>query len=275
MSTPCIPLVDDGARIGLPGAMLEVQCTASITTDTARAMSTKRTMEGRRFALLGMLSRREWGVDFPGLDARVAQSLAMLTRDTTNPVKPLRWYPHDAVTGNLLSPQATEWDPQPLNGSNVGFTKLPDGSLAQATQHIGGGTVSPGDADGASEYVVVTPGEPVTFGTWAFGGLNMIGWWRDSDGNQISSWSLGTQTFAGWQWRQTTRVPPAGASLVSLHLAGASLYARPSISWGNTAHDMPGRGCPSALIHDLSEEIEALLSNRWLGSLSATITEVG
>lgn len=274
MTMPCAPR-DPKGWIGLPEAMVEIPYQMKLTTNTVRQVTEKRTIEGRRYVLMGTLSRRDWPITIDPVDADLARSLGVLVRNTTNPVKPLRWYPHDAATGNLFSPQATEWDTVPTNGTASGLVTLPDGSIAKVLTHSGSGGVSVGDADGNNEWLVVQPGQPMTFGVWAFGGVNFSGFWRNRDGGTIVSWTSGTTTHEGWQWRTFTITPPGTARMVNLTLNGGSLYARPSAAWGTTAYDLPGRGCPKAIIHDLSEDLTMLTNTGWWGKLGATITEVG
>lgn len=263
------------AWIGLPDAMLEIPYQVSLKTDTTRAVTFKNTMEGRRFGLLGTLSRRTWGMSVDPIESKLAYSLGMLSRRTATPVKPLRWYPHDAVIGNLLSPQATEWDTTPVNATQAGLVTLPDGSIARAVAHSGTGSISPGDSDGSSEHVVVQPGQPITFGVWSFGDVTISGFWRDRDGVSITNWTSGRMTHTGWQWRTFTITPPSTARLVNMSLFNGAMYARPSISWGTEAFDLPGRGCPKAVLHDVSEDLGALTTENWWGKFDATITEVG
>jgi len=279
LPAPLEPVFDAGAEttgwIGQPDAMLALPCQSTLGTTTERPVSFTNTMEGRRFGLMAMMSRRTWAVDFEAMDSRQANSLGVLVRDTTDPNRTLRWYPPDAATGNLFSPQATEWDSTPVNGQNAGVTKLPDGSLARVLGHIGSGGISIGDSDGGSEHVVVHPGVPVTFGIWALGNIIISGFWRDATGLSITNFTSGTLQGSGWTWHSYTFDPPATARRVSFQLFSASAYARPSVTWGTQAYDVPGRGAPKTVIHGLSEDLEHLIGGRWLGSLSATVTEVG
>ena len=132
-----------------------------------------------------------------------------------------------------------------------------------------------GSAHGAYEMVPLRPGQAVTVGCWSVGGQFFRGFWRDATGVSITNWSAPSATWAGWGWHEATLTPPAGAAFIELHLAGGTQYARPSISWGSSAVDRPGRGCPKAVVHGLSEALTVINADDAYGSIDVTITEVG
>src|SRR5699024_12536218 len=98
---------------------------------------------------------------------------------------------------------------------------------------------------------------------------------RDALGASSSNRYAPQASHTGCAWRERTLPPPAGAAFIELHRAGGSQYARPSISWGSSAVDRPGRGCPKAVVHSLSEALTVINADDAYGSIDVTITEVG
>ena len=132
-----------------------------------------------------------------------------------------------------------------------------------------------GDAHGGHELVQVEPGEAVSLGVLARNGARLSGWWRDLNGATLTSFASVTSSFSGWAWRQATFTPPAGAAYLSMHVSAGSMYARPAVSRGAEAIDRPGRGCPKAVVHGLSESLAVIARDDAYGSIDVTITEVG
>lgn len=257
--------------LGTPGAMVELPYMGGLDTSSDRPVSFTRTLGGKRKAFLGARSRREWGVSVDLAGSKVAAGLVALAQGAGEAC----WYPADATAGNLLSPQASSWSLTPTNATDAGFVSLPDGTVARSVVHTGAGQVSVGDAHGSYEMVPVRPGEPVTVGGWGFGGIRFAGFWRDANQQPVSNFSGVLNEFAGWGWREETFTPPAGASFAHISLSSGSQYARPSIAWGSVGRDRPGRGCPRAVVHGLSEALTVIADDDAYGSIDLTVTEVG
>ena len=255
--------------VGVPGALVELPYRGGLSTSTDRPVSFTRTMGGKRKAFMGARGRREWDVSFDLVSSREVAGLVEVARSAGE----VMWYPADATSGNLLSPQASGFEVAPANATDAGLVALPDGTVARSV--ASSSVVRPGNAHGTYEMVPVRPGEPVTVGAWSVGGEWFRGVWRDALGASITNWSSAAATWAGWRWHQVTLTPPAGAAFIELHLAGGSQYARPSISWGSSAVDRPGRGCPKAVVHGLSEALTVINADDAYGSIDVTITEVG
>ena len=253
--------------VGVPGALVALPYRGGLSTSTDRPVSFARTMGGKRKAFMGARGRREWDVSFDLVGSREVAGLVEVARSAGE----VMWYPADATSGNLLSPQASGFGVTPANATDAGLVALPDGTVARSAVHSGSGNVSPG----GGERVPVRPGEQITVGAWALGGIRLEGWWRDAQGSTQTSWSSTAETFTGWQWREHTLTVPASASLMSLSLNRGAQYARPSISWGSSAVDRPGRGCPKAVVHGLSEALTVINADDAYGSIDVTITEVG
>lgn len=255
--------------VGVPGALVELPYRGGLSTATDRPASFTRTMGGKRKAFMGARGRREWDVSFDLVGSRGVAGLVEVARSAGE----VMWYTADATSGNLLSPQASGFEVTPADATDAGLVALPDGTVARSV--VSSETVRPGDAHGTYEMVPVRPDEPVSVGAWSVGGQHFRGFWRDALGSSITNWSTSSVTHTGWGWHEATLAPPAGAAFIELHLAGGSQYARPSISWGSSAADRPGRGCPKAVVHGLSEALTVINADDAYGSIDVTITEVG
>ena len=255
--------------LGVPGALVALPYRGGLSTSTDRPVSFARTLGGKRKAFMGARGRREWDVSFDLVGSREVAGLVEVARSAGE----VMWYPADAVAGNLLSPQASGFGDLPVGATDAGLVALPDGTVARSV--ASSSTVRVGDAHGACEMVPVRPGVSVSVGAWSVGGEWFRGFWRDALGASITNWSTPQASHTGWAWRERTLTPPAGAAFVELQLAGGAQYARPSISLGSSAVDRPGRGCPKAVVHGLSEALTVINADDAYGSIDVTITEVG
>lgn len=253
--------------LGVPGVMVGLPYRGGLDTSSDRPVSFTRTSGGKRKAFVGAHSRREWGVSFDLMASREALGLLEIARS----VGEVAWYPADATAGNLLSPQASGFYPAPAGATDAGLVQLPDGTVARSV--VSSGTVIVGP--GARESVAVRPGEPVTVGAWFMSAAILRGFWRNAAGSSMTNWAESLGSHTGWAWREVTLTPPPGAAFIDLHLAAGARYALPSVSWGNSAAPRPGRGCPKAVVHGLSEALSVIHQGDAYGSVSVTITEVG
>lgn len=257
--------------LGVPGAMVALPYRGGLSTKTDRPAKSTRTLGGKVKFLIGPRARREWSVSFDLTGSRETAGLVEIARSGGG----VLWYPADATSGNLLSPQAAGFEVAPANSSLSGLVQLPDGTVAVSVAQAGSSPVGVGAAHGTWEWVPVRSGVPATVAAWGRGGLRLTGAWRDAAGASVGTFAPAGETFAGWGWRSYTATPPAGAVYVTLNLSGGSQYARPSISWGAVAHNKPGRGCPKALVHGLSESLSVIARDDAYGSVDVTISEVG
>ena len=255
--------------VGVPGALVALPYRGGLSVSADRPVSFARTMGGKRKAFMGARGRREWDVSFDLVGSREVAGLVEVARSAGE----VMWYPADAVAGNLLSPQASGFGDLPVGATDAGLVGLPDGSVARSVAHSG--VMSVGLAHGGYEGVPVRPGEAVAVGGWGRGGIRFTGNWRDANGAVVSAFSRAAQSFTGWGWREATFTPPAGAAFMQLVFSTGTQYARPSVSWGDTATDRPGRGCPKAVVHGLSEALTVINADDAYGSIDVTITEVG
>lgn len=255
--------------VGVPGALVALPYRGGLSVSADRPVSFARTMGGKRKAFMGARGRREWDVSFDLVGSREVAGLVDVARSAGEVI----WYPADATSGNLLSPQASGFEVTPASATDAGLVALPDGTVARSV--AASVAVRVGSAHGAYEMVPLRPGQAVTVGCWSVGGQFFRGFWRDATGVSITNWSVPSATWAGWGWHEATLTPPAGAAFIELHLAGGTQYARPSISWGSSAVDRPGRGCPKAVVHGLSEALTVINADDAYGSIDVTITEVG
>lgn len=255
--------------LGVPGALVELPYRGGLSTSADRPVSFTRTLGGKRKGFVGARSRREWSVSFDPIGSRDVAGLLAVAQSAG----PVMWYPADAAAGNLLSPQAAGFEVAPTGATDTGLAQLPDGTVARSV--AASGTVRVGAAHGNFEMVPVRPGMAVSVGAWGLGRLGFQGYWRDAAGASITTHLTPSVALTGWEWREVTLTPPAGAAFIELHLFGGSQYARPSISWGTKAQDRPGRGAPATVAHGLSEALTVVTQDDAYGSIDITITEVG
>lgn len=253
------------------GSLLEIGCPSSLDRSTEQQVSFTPIIGGKVKAFIRRGGRRSWSIDTAVAHPGEVSSIEAVTRQ----MGPFGWYDAAATIGNLLSPQASSFEVTPTNATDAGMVQLPDGTLAHAVVHSGTGTVSPGTAHGGYEMVPVRPGEPVTVSGWGRGGIRFSGFWRDAGQGQVSTFISPTESFSGWQWRQATFTPPAGAVFMNLSLSTGTQYALPSISWGGTGKAELGTGCPSAIFHSPSHSPLALTSRANYSNSSYSVTEVG
>ena len=257
------------AFFGVNGALFEVKCPASADRVSSRPVSFTRTLGGKVKAFAGPASRRSWSLNVAAGTPQDVSTVEALART----LGPLVFIPPEAAVGNLLSPQASSFEPVPANATDAGVVQLPDGTVARTVS--ASGTVQVGAAHGPVEMVPVRAGEMVTVGAWGNGGLRFQGRWLDALGNSVGTYISGAGTFTGWQWREYAVTPPAGASFLDVQLFGGSQYALPSVSWGTVAARELGTGCPKAVLHD--GEFSPIAAHRRLNRsrITYSVTEVG
>lgn len=251
------------------GVLFRVECPSSLDRSTAQQVQVTDLLGGGRVAHVRRGGRRSWSVS-TGLAAPAAvASLEAITRQ----VGPFGWYDDAAALGNLLSPQATGFEPLPAGATSTGLVQLPDGTIAATIAAVG--TVRVGNAHGAYEMVPVVPGEQVTVGAWATAGLGLQGFWRDATGAALPAFFVAPVTHTGWAWREATLTPLEGAAFVELQLFGGTQYALPSIAWGTTGRPTSGLGCPKAVIHSPTYSPAALWEGTNYTDTAYQVVEVG
>lgn len=251
------------------GSLFELGCPSALTRESQQQVSFTTTLGGKRKAFIRKGGRRTWSVDVSVARPGEVSTLEAVARG----LGPYGWYPPEAVKGNLLSPQASGFDPVPSGGTGAGLVQLPDGTVSASI--AASGTIRVGSAHGNYEMVPLRPGASVTVGAWGRGGLGFQGYWRDATGAQMPTYFVPGVTHTGWQWREATLTPPAGAAFIELHLFGGSQYARPSVSWGAVGRDELGTGCPLAVIHSPTHSPIALWEGANYTTSAYEVTEVG
>ena len=259
------------AYFGSGGQLFEVKCPASADRVSSRPVSFTRTLGGRVKAFVGQASRRSWSLNVEAGTPQDVSTVEALART----LGPLVFISPEAAVGNLLSPQASAFEPVPANATDSGVVRLPDGTVARAIVHSGSGPVTPGDSHGSYEMVPVVPGEQVTVGVWGLNGSRLTGWWRAADSATQTSFTSPVYSFTGWGWREYTMTVPSNAAFISLTLSTGAQYALPSVSWGTTAARELGTGCPKAVLHD--GEFSPIAAHRRLNRsrITYSVTEVG
>lgn len=257
------------AYFGSGGNLFEVKCPASADRVSSRPVTFTRTLGGKVKAFTGQASRRSWSLNVEAGTPQDVSTVEALARAQG----PLVFISPEAAVGNLLSPQASAFDPAPTNATSGGVVQLPDGTVARSV--VSSSSVPVGDAHGNYERVPVRPGDSVTVGAWAVDRLGFQGFWYDATGSSITTYLHSSTAVTGWGWREVTMTPPAGAAFVSLNIFGGSQYALPSISWGTTAARELGTGCANAVLHD--GEFSPIAAHRRLNRsrITYSVTEVG
>lgn len=259
------------AFITVGGILFELGCPSGANRETESQVSFMRTLGGKRKAFMRPGGRRSWSIDVgiaPPHEVATIETVARLGRI-------VGWYGPESATGNLLSPESSNFDVTPAGVEAAGLVQLPDGSVANSVVHTGGGGVSVGRTHGNFEAVPVRPGAQVTVGAWGFNGVRFLGSWRDAEHVPIGSYSGPTGSGAGWVWREATVTAPVGAAYMSLSLAGGDRYARPSVSWGVKGRNAGGTGCPSAVIYSPAHSPVSLFDGANFTSTAYQVMEVG
>lgn len=251
------------------GGLLEIGAPSQLNRKTDQQVSFRSTLKGKRKAFIRKGGRRSWSVDVSAALPGVVSTIEAVARN----LGPVGWYPPEAVVGNLLSPQASGFDPGSTDATDAGLVQIPDGTVARSV--VSSVSVRVGSAHGSYEMVPLQSGQPVTVGCWSVAGQWFRGFWRDATGASITNWSAPAVTWSGWGWHQATLTPPAGAAFIELHVAGGTQYALPSVSWGTTAARELGTGCPVAVIHSPSHSPVALWAGANYTGSSYSVSEVG
>lgn len=251
------------------GALLEVGCPSTLDRETEQQVSFRTTFSRKRKAFIRRGGRRAWSINVSVASPAEVSTIEAVARD----LGPVGWYGPEAVIGNLLSPQASGFDPAPANTTAAGLVQLPDGTIAASV--ASSTTVQIGDAHGTIEMVPVRPGQPVTVGAWGNGGARMQGRWLNAIGSSVGTYISPPDTHTGWQWREYTFTPPVGAAYLDVQLFAGTAYALPSVTWGTTAARELGTGCPKAIIHSPRFSPLALTTRANYTDSSYSVTEVG
>lgn len=255
------------------GSLLEIGCPSALSRATEQQVSRTVTLGGKVKVFARRGGRRSWSIEAGVARPSEVSTIEAVARN----LGPVGWYGPEAVIGNLLSPQASGWEPTPGNGTDAGLVQLPDGTVARSLAHSGSfsSPVNVGDSAGIYEPIPVKPGTPLSLGVWGFGGSRISGAWRDAVGSNLGNELPPAFTFTGWQWRQVTLNPPAGAVAFQMLLTQGTQYALPSASWGDVAKAEIGTGCPKAIIHSPQHSPIALWQGANYTDSSYTVTEVG
>lgn len=253
------------------GSLLEIGCPSSLDRSTEQQVSFTPIIGGKVKAFIRRGGRRSWSIDVALAHPGEVSTIEAVARQ----MGPFGWYDAAATAGNLLSPQASSFDPAPISSTDAGLVQLPDGTVARSVVHSGTGPVNVGDSHGSYEMVPIRPGVPVTIGAWASGGVRFSGFWRDAAGLSITNFAGTIASFTGWQWREGTFTPPVGAAFLSLALTSGTQYALPSVTWGVKGRPELGTGCPKALIHSPSHSPLALTNRANYTDSSYSVTEIG
>lgn len=257
------------AYIVAGGSLIHVSCPTTMARETSDGASFTMTLGGKRKAFLRPGGRRAWSVDVSAASPGEVSTVEAVARYGG----PIGWYPPESTAGNLLSPQASGFDVSQFNATDMGVVGLPDGTAARAVALSGAITL--GTSHGGYEAIPVLSGSAITVGGWGLGGIRFTGVWRDENLASVGTLSSGTYTHSGWAFRSQSFTPPTTARFMSVTYLGATQIARPTVSWGTTAHDELGTGCPAAVAHAPSHSPIAVNTFANITDSSYQVTEVG
>ena len=268
-----------GFWIGHPGALLPLPgIKGELSRAAERPVTYKTSAGGNRRAYLSprRAPLREWQVTIPHLRPDEAATLHELVTSTD---PPYLWVDPFSRLTNLLPPSAVTFVGSVPTLVPLGRQPLTGGGWATtAAANLGGGEVNLPPAP-------VTSGQPVTvsayLGAPSAGRVTAV--FLNSAGAEISGTERVSAPVVGLSTlnrASTTKVvPPGDAAAVSIRITGATVIARPAVTW--TADLMPyGAGGGSGLVVlsglvEAIERAELAANGKILSGISFTVTEVG
>lgn len=278
----------DGYWIGHPGALLGLPgIKGKLTRSVERAASFSSSAGGNRRAYLS--ARREplrvWQCTIPAARPDEAAALSDLLLYTTPPYV---WVDPESRVTNLLSPAAAGLQSVLPALPLLGRQPLEDGRYAAT------GAANPSGALVSIEPAPALPGMPVTASAYlaSSGGGGVAVLFRDSAGHSIGdAIPSGTVTGSDVLHRASvTATPPVNAAAVEVQVFGASVIARPALTWtADLLEYGPGGGAGQVLVSGWDETIlqasaspghgpdtvQGIGRGPRLVDLSFTVTEVG
>jgi hypothetical protein len=271
--------VSRGAFLGSLGALIEfAQYKGGISVKNDRPVTFKTTLGGSKRAFVApQRGLREWSVSTVGMSSEQFAAFELLNAGAYG-LGPFRFIDPLAQSTNVLTPRgslpgvgnefAYTGNGIPGAGTIPGFGSVPAVS-AQAGSQLWFGAGTP-----------VIPGVPVTVSSWVRGVTELQAVFLDAAGAVVGQVTKPVAAQSAWARVHASGEPPVGAQEVRIRLTGPSAFdaCLPAVSW--TKQVVPwslGRGCRSAVVHDVSDEVVDADpgSNGRMADFGFTVTEVG
>lgn len=266
--------------LGPLGGLVPVRCASSLQTSTARPVSLRTTLGGRRMAQVGRRAHRSWDVGLSAASTPSDLAPVQAFVDGEHGVGPWWWIDAWSQVTNLLPPGAAALEP-PWNNTVIGPpVSLPDGSRAgRSLQFINPATVSyMRDLDGAILRIPCAPALPVTVAAWLnTPGAVLVVAVTDAAGTQLTAPQV-AHTALGWARDKVTFTPPATAAGLSIRVLGGGSFAHPTVTWTPTLMAYhAGQGAPQVIVTEFSQDVTLATTKpgRQMAEGSYTVTEVG
>lgn len=173
---------------------------------------------------------------------------------------------------NLLSPQASQLEPDHVYGSVAGEggpVQTPDGWAARS--------MLKGPDLMTFDRVPVLPGGVVTGSAYVRGDGGRVRLrFFDIAGELVAVRDSGPATAVMGR-QSVTRAVPDRAVSVQLSVAGAvEQMTRPAVTWTDEVQEYSdGNGCPKAVVHAVSKDLVHVGVTGTFSSMGFTVTEVG
>ena len=268
------------AYLGSLGSLVRVECPADQSKNTERPTRYLNTLGGSTFAQVGPRTKRSWDVRLPRVStpAEVATWQAFVEGEHGH--GPWWFVPEMAATTNVMSPRGSVLDsPQVGTSLNGGPIVLSDGQrsgrslLVESTDT----NVFLPRVDGASEYVPVIHGIPVSASVWARGPSPRLRVQFYDSSFEVLTVVTGASGGAGARILEANNVPvPMGAVAALLRVDGVTNVARPSITWTDAVRPWAvGAGAPKVHVAGFSEDVTLAVPGREMVGAALTVQEVG
>lgn len=205
--------------LGVPGALLSVPYVGTESASPARQVSSKQTLSGRTFALLGAVTRRTWQVGITGLRPF---EVAAVVSAAEGPQQGLRWISPVMQTQNMLTAR------QSLLAADFEAAGLAQGTgvvTDAAGVPILGREALTGVSGSLTVQTPVPAEEPVCASAWVQGGTLTLSF-KDAAGAAVGT-TYTTDAGADLRRCAVFGPSPAGAAYAVLTVLTASKVARP------------------------------------------------
>lgn len=267
-----------GYWIGHPGALLPLpDIQGDLTRKVGRAVSYNESASGRRRAYLAARRAplREWNVTLPRLRPTEAAPLHELIMGTDPPYV---WVDPWSLVTNLLTPAVVGLEGAVPTLAPLGRQPLVEGDFAAtAGANPGGGVVNLPPAP-------VVPDLPVMVSAYvaSASGGTIAAVFLDSAGGVIGTPVVSDPVVGSAALVRAsllTATPPTNAAAVSIRVTGATVIARPAVTWTSELLEFgAGGGAAQVVVSGLDEAIRWATRTaawpRWADA-SFTVTEVG
>jgi hypothetical protein len=270
------------AWIGPIGGLVEVRCPAALAPSTSRPTSYRTTLGGVRKAQVSQRTQHGQQVALSFTRPQDVANLYAIVEGEFG-AGPFWWVDPWATHTNLLAPRASMLEVGTWSTDGVvvesGAVALPGGGCAGRSLSLANpaGTVFFPRYAGGSDNVPVLPGKPVTGSVYALGSTVTVRvQWLDAAGTAAGSVSAQTSSPAGLTRCSVTAVPPSNAVACYVAVTGASILARPAVTW--TDGVLPwhvGQGMPRVVIDAVAGDVVAAWDGLQGQTATFAVTEVG